>query len=72
MIGSSYAFAAGNSGSGSNANPQVSTTLSSINKYDMYKNSGRQYQQVPLAQKPPRAVHHRLNNFFQYSQQQVS
>ena len=43
MIGSSYAFAAGNSGSGSNVNPQASTTLSSINKYDMYKNSGRQY-----------------------------
>lgn len=69
MIGSSYAFAAGNPG-GSNVNPQATTTLSSVNKYDMYKNSGRQYQQVPLSQKPPRAVHHRLNNFFQYSQGQ--
>lgn len=35
----------------------------------MYKNSSRQHSQVTMPQKPPRAVQHRLNNFFQFSQQ---
>ena len=68
MIGSSYAFTGATGPSLATAN--AAGNLSSVNKYEMYKNSGRQNSQAAAVQKPPRAMQHRLNNFFQYGQQQ--
>lgn len=69
MIGSSYAFTGGTTPGISTLNP-APANFSAINKYEMYKNSGRQNSQAAAAHKPPRGMQHRLNNFFPQGQPQ--
>lgn len=69
LIGSSYAFT-GATGSGLGSVNPASVNLSTGNKHEIYKQSGRQNSQVAAVHKPPRTMQHRFNNFFQYGQQQ--